>query len=60
MKRFWIKKNNGRTIKRACIFKGFASYYNVEILNYFTPELQHQDTAPEIKNKLIDLFTQWF
>ena len=59
MKTFWIKKN-GRMIKRACTFKGFASYYNVEIWNHFTPELHHQDTAPAIKNKLIDLFTQWF
>ena len=37
--------------KRKNDFKGFASTYNVEILNFFNPELQLKDTEPAIKNK---------
>ena len=32
-------------------FKGYASSYVVEILNFFNPELQFKDTEPAIKNK---------
>ena len=42
--------------KRA--FKGYASSYNVEILNYFNPQLYHKDTESTIKSKLIELLTQ--
>ena len=35
-------------------YKGYASYYNFEILNS-NPELQLEDTESAIKNKLIDL-----
>ena len=44
--------------KRAHAFKGFAIFYNVEILNPFNPELQLKDTQSAIKSKLIDLLTQ--
>ena len=44
--------------KRAHTFKGFASSYNVEILNSFNRELQLKDTESAIKSKLIDLLTQ--
>ena len=45
--------------KRAHTFKGFASSYNVEILNSFNRELQLKDTESAIKSKLIDVLTQW-
>ena len=38
--------------KRAHAFKGYASTYNVKILNSFNPEIQLKDTESEIKNKL--------
>ena len=44
--------------KRAHSFKGFASSYNVEILNSFNRELQLKDTESAIKSKLIDVLTQ--
>ena len=34
-------------------FKGYASTYNVKILNSFRPELQFKDTESVIKSKLI-------
>ena len=43
--------------KRSHIYKGYASTYNAEILNYFDPELQLKDTVSAIKNKLIDLLS---
>ena len=50
-----IEKNNEKNIKitkRAHVFKGYASSYNVEILNSVNPELQLRDTESGIKNKL--------
>ena len=44
--------------KQKHVFKGFASFYNVEILNYFNPELQLKDTESAIKSKLIDLLLE--
>ena len=38
--------------KREHTSKGFASTYNVEILNSFNPELQLRDTESTVKNKL--------
>ena len=40
------------------LFKGYASTYNVEILNSFNPELQLKDTESVIKSKLADLLTR--
>ena len=54
---FWNEKNVKIT-KQKHTFKGFASSYNVEILNYFNPGLQIKDTSPAIKSHLIDLLTQ--
>ena len=45
-------------MKKGHAFKGFASTYNVEILNSFNPELQLKDTESAIKSKLIELLTQ--
>ena len=45
----WKKcKNN----KKAHAFKGFASSYNLEILNSFNPEQQLKDTESSGRNKL--------
>ena len=56
---FWYKtsekflsQKNLKLIKREHAFKGFASTYNVEILNYFNTDLQLKDTKSAIKNKL--------
>ena len=38
--------------KQANSFKGFASSYNVEVLDSFNPELQHKDTESAIKSNL--------
>ena len=48
--KFWTKKNV-KIKKKAHTFKGYASSSNVEILNYFNPELQLKDTKSAIKNK---------
>ena len=42
-------------IKQAHDFKGYASTYNVEVLNSINPELQLKDPESKIKSKLIDL-----
>ena len=44
--------------KWAHAFKGFATSYNVTILNSFNLELQLKDIESAIKSKLIDLLTQ--
>ena len=54
---FWTEQNIKIT-KRQHVFKGYASTYNVEILNCFNPELQLKDTESAIKSKLIKLLTQ--
>ena len=51
-------KKNVKITKRKHAFKGFASTYNVEILNSFHPELQLEDIESAIKSKLIELLTQ--
>ena len=45
--------------KQEHAFKGFASTYNVKILNPFNPELELKDTESTIKNKLLELLTQY-
>ena len=52
---------NGKNVKiakRAFAFKGYSSSYDVGILNYFNPELQHKDTEPATKNKLKKFLTE--
>ena len=39
-------------MKRVHAFKDFASSYNIDILNFFNPELQLRDTESAIRNKL--------
>ena len=45
-------------MKQAHDFKGYASTYNVEILNSFDSELQLKDTESAIKNKLKTLLPE--
>ena len=54
----FLNKKNVKVTKREHAFKGFASTYNVEILNSFYPELQLKDTESAIKSELIELLTQ--
>ena len=44
--------------KRVHAFKGYASSYNVDILNSFNPELQLKGTESAIKNKLKKSLTE--
>ena len=53
-----LNKKNIKITKREHAFKGYASTYNVEILNSFNPELQLKDTESAIKSNLIELLTQ--
>ena len=53
-----MNEKNVKITKREHAFKGYASTYNVEILNSFNPELQLKDTESAIKSKLIELLTQ--
>ena len=41
-----------KIIKRAHVFKNYAHTYNVEILNFFNPDLQFKNTEVAIKSKL--------
>ena len=50
---FLNKKKNVKITKQAHAFKGFASSYNVEILNYSDPELQLKDTESAINLNLL-------
>ena len=49
---------NAQITKWSHAYKGYASYYNVEILNSYNPEIQLKDTEYAIENKIIDLFTE--
>ena len=49
-----IRKNT----KQEHTLVGYASTYNVEILNSFNPEVQLKDTESAVKSKLIELSIQ--
>ena len=53
-----LNERNVKITKRANAFKGYASTYNVEILNSFYLALQLKGIEFAIKGKLIDLSTQ--
>ena len=53
-----LNENNVKITKRAYAFKGYASTYNVVMLNSFNPKLQLKYTESAIKCKLIELLTQ--
>ena len=48
----FLNEKNLKITKRAHAFKGYASSFNVEILNTFNPQLQLKDTESAIKNKI--------
>ena len=56
VKIIWTKKR--KITKQSQAYKGYASSYNVNILNFFNPELELRNTESEIKNKLINLFSE--
>ena len=53
-----MNEKNIKLTKREHACKGYASIYNVEILNSLNAELQLKDTESAIKSKLIELLTQ--
>ena len=53
-----MDEKNAKITKRLHIYIGYESFYNIEILNFFNPELQLKDTESAIKNKLIDLLSE--
>ena len=52
----FLNEKTEKITKRAHAFKGYASSYNVEVLNSFDPELQLKYTESTIKNKLKKYF----
>ena len=50
-----LNEKNIKIAKQEHAFRGYASTYNVEILNSFNPEVQLKDTASAIKSNLIEL-----
>ena len=48
----------GKIMKQFNTYHGYASFYNVQILNFFNPEVQLQDTESAIRCKLRDLLTE--
>ena len=53
-----MNERNVKITKREYVFKGYASSFNVAILNSFNSELQLKDTESAMKSKLIELLTQ--
>ena len=53
-----MNKKNIKITKLAHDVKGYASFYEVQILNCFNPKPQHEHTKSAIKSKLRDLLTQ--
>ena len=49
---------NVKIIKRSHAFNGYASSYNVEIMNSVNPELQFNDTESATINKLLILLSE--
>ena len=54
----FLNEKNVKIAKLKHAFKGYASTYNVELLNWFNPELQLKDIESSIKSKLIELLIQ--
>ena len=53
-----FKRKKYKNNKTSTCFKGFVSTCNVQILNFFDPELQLKDTESAIKSWLIELLTE--
>ena len=54
----FLNEKNVKVTKPEHAFKGFASSYNVEILNSFYPELQLKDAESAIESEVVELLTQ--
>ena len=54
----FLNEQNVTITKRELPFPGFASTYDVGILNSSNRELQLKETESAIKSKLIELLTQ--
>ena len=52
-----MNEKNAKITKRSHPYKGYASSYNIDILNSFNSELQPKDTESAVRNKLIDLLS---
>ena len=60
-KKFFDEKKTTKNVKitkQSYVYIGDASTYNVDILNFFNPELQLKDAVSAIKNELIDLLSE--
>ena len=53
-----LNKKNVKITKQSYACRGNASTFNVEILNYFNPELQLKGIEIVNRNKLIDLLSE--
>ena len=53
-----MDEKNAKITKRSHAYKSYANTYSVEILNYFNPKLQLEDTEYAIRNNLIDLLAE--
>ena len=54
----FLNEENVKITKREHSLEGYASTYNVEILNFCNTELKLKDTESAIKSNLIELLTQ--
>ena len=52
------KKKRKKKKKESHASKGYASYYNAKILNFFNPELQPKNSESAINNELIRLLSE--
>ena len=50
-KEHFLNEKHVKITKQKHAFKGYASSYNVEILNFFNPEQQLKDTESVVKSK---------
>ena len=53
-----MNEKNVKITKQSHAFKGYASTYDVEIMNSFNPKLQLKDTESAIKSKLTELLSE--
>ena len=56
--KIFLNEKNEKITKRAHAVKGYASSYNVKVLNLLNLELQLEDTESTIKSKLMESLTQ--
>ena len=54
----FLTKKNVKATKQVHTFKGYATFYNVEIVTSFNPKLQLKDTESAIKNQLKKILSE--